>query len=116
MKKLLVVIMFVFLAGFISGCATPAEIIKAENEPICWGNIIAKSTETNHKDGRNIMRSPLWPLGLGFISLNTIINSLAATINPDCYSKSPNTLVPISQEPRDKNNPSNSAKKLNVTP
>jgi hypothetical protein len=46
MKKLNLLLTFLTCTVLASGCATQPEIYAAENEPLCWGNIMAKSDKT----------------------------------------------------------------------
>ena len=87
MKKLNSLATLLICTVLTSGCAaTPLEIKQAENEPLCWGNINAKSHKINTIGG---IMSGLGPIGYPawavWVLASKTLHAAAATANPNCY-------------------------------
>ena len=74
MKKLYSLAILLTCTVLASGCFGHLATNVSEDEPLCWGNINAKSGESEINTG----------LALLFVWLDH--DPAAATLNPDCYS------------------------------
>ena len=93
MKKLNSLVILLTCTVLVSGCATDLEIKQAENEPLCWGNINAKSAKYegfllgNNGYIPTAQGDWVWgALGLSWYFSSKIAHGIAATVNPNCYS------------------------------
>ena len=98
-------LMILISIPLISGCATYSEINQAKNEPICWGNITAKSSNYEISPIMEIgsfgdpfsivavlMKSSIFLATLPWNAASRTLHAAAATVNnlkrnPGCYFK-----------------------------
>ena len=84
MKKLNSLVILLTCTVLASGCvATQLEIKQAENEPLCWGNINAKSSGHDFVDPSG---PALFAVATAWNLASRTLHAVAATVNPNCYS------------------------------
>lgn len=84
MKKLNSLAILLTCTALASGCvATNLEVKQAENEPLCWGNINAKSSDDEFV---NPSGPALFAVATGWNFISRTLHAVAATVNPNCYS------------------------------
>ena len=84
MKKLNSLLILLTCTVLASGCvATQLEIKQAENEPLCWGNINAKSSGDEFV---NPAGPALFGVAMVWNFISRTLHAVAATVNPNCYS------------------------------
>ena len=92
MKKLNSLATLLICTVLTSGCAaTPLEIKQAENEPLCSGNINAKSSGHDFVDPSG---PALFAIATAWNFVSRTLHAVVATINPNCYSKTSDSNLP----------------------